>query len=114
MQPPASAIRSGDFKLMGDQLFDIIRDPSETTNVAAQHPELVQRLSQRFNAMLARLHILNGAFDKAIPLFRRALAISRASYGERSAEGCSAKAQGVQAIRMKYMLLTLPRRPAGS
>ncbi len=40
-------IRSGDFKLMGDQLFDIIRDPSETTNVAAQHPELVQRLSQR-------------------------------------------------------------------
>ena len=40
-------IRSGDFKLMGERLFDIVRDPSETTDIAAQHPEIVARLTAR-------------------------------------------------------------------
>ena len=29
------------------ELFDIVDDPSETTDVAAQHPEVVQRLQRR-------------------------------------------------------------------
>ena len=40
-------IRSGDFKLMGEMLFDIAADPYETTDVAAKHPDIVRRLKQR-------------------------------------------------------------------
>ncbi|MEM7697397.1 MAG: arylsulfatase [Verrucomicrobiota bacterium] len=40
-------IRSGDFKLMGEMLYNIAEDPGETSDVAAQHPEVVARLSQR-------------------------------------------------------------------
>lgn len=40
-------IRSGDYKLMGDMLFDIKNDPYETTNIASDHPDLVARLSKR-------------------------------------------------------------------
>ncbi len=44
-------IRSGDFKLMGDRLFDIKNDPSETKNVASQHPKLVVELKARLEAV---------------------------------------------------------------
>jgi arylsulfatase A-like enzyme len=40
-------IRKGDYKLMGKLLFNIKTDPSETTNIAAQHPEIVKRLRAR-------------------------------------------------------------------
>ncbi|WP_442510284.1 arylsulfatase B [Novipirellula sp. SH528] len=40
-------IRSGDFKLMGEMLFNVANDPSETTDVAEQHPDVVARLSAR-------------------------------------------------------------------
>ncbi|WP_153558475.1 arylsulfatase B [Roseimaritima sediminicola] len=43
-------IRSGDYKLMGDMLFDIRRDPYETTDIAAQHPDIVQRLAAKLEA----------------------------------------------------------------
>ena len=40
-------IRSGDYKLMGDRLYDIARDPYETTDIAHKHPEVVARLAAR-------------------------------------------------------------------
>lgn len=40
-------IRSGAYKLMGDMLFNIEKDPYETTDVAAEHPDVVQRLASR-------------------------------------------------------------------
>ena len=40
-------IRRGDYKLMGDMLFNIKQDPSETTDIAARHPELVKKLAAR-------------------------------------------------------------------
>lgn len=40
-------IRQGDFKLMGDMLFNIADDPSEKTDVAGQHPDIVKKLSAR-------------------------------------------------------------------
>ena len=40
-------IRSGDYKLMGDMLFNIKEDPYETTDIAANHPDLVKKLSAR-------------------------------------------------------------------
>jgi arylsulfatase A-like enzyme len=40
-------IRDGDFKLMGNRLYDIRRDPGETTDVASQHPDVVRRLAKR-------------------------------------------------------------------
>lgn len=40
-------IRSGDFKLMGEMLFNVVKDPSETTDIASRHPELVAKLKER-------------------------------------------------------------------
>lgn len=40
-------IRSGNYKLMGDILYDIVHDPYETTDVAADHPLVVKRLAAR-------------------------------------------------------------------
>ena len=40
-------IRSGDFKLIGESLFNIKEDPSERQDVAASHPDVVRRLKAR-------------------------------------------------------------------
>jgi len=40
-------IRSGDYKLMGELLFNVAEDPSETTDVASANPEIVSKLSAR-------------------------------------------------------------------
>ncbi len=40
-------IRVGDYKLMGDVLYNIVEDPSESTDIAAMHPELVTQLRAR-------------------------------------------------------------------
>ena len=40
-------IRSGNFKLMGERLYDIANDPAEKIDIAKQHPELVSKLKQR-------------------------------------------------------------------
>jgi arylsulfatase A-like enzyme len=40
-------ILSGDTKLMGDKLFNIRTDPTESTDIAAKHPALVKRLKSR-------------------------------------------------------------------
>ena len=40
-------IRSGDYKLMGEMMFDIANDPRETTDISAVHPEIVERLRRR-------------------------------------------------------------------
>lgn len=42
-------LRAGKYKLMGDMLYDIEQDPSETTDIAAQHPNLVTRMKNRLN-----------------------------------------------------------------
>ena len=46
-------IRRGDYKLMGDMLFNIADDPSESTDIAALHPEIVARLSKRLREVSA-------------------------------------------------------------
>ena len=40
-------IRKGKYKLMGDMLFDILADPAEQNDIAAQHPKVVKRLTRR-------------------------------------------------------------------
>lgn len=40
-------IRQGDYKLMGDRLFNIINDPHETTDIAADNPWIVNTLQAR-------------------------------------------------------------------
>lgn len=44
-------IRSGDYKLMGDLLFNIVEDPYETTDLSSEHPEIVKRLADRLLAV---------------------------------------------------------------
>jgi arylsulfatase A-like enzyme len=41
------AIRVGDFKLVGDELYNIPQDPSEKKNLAAEQPEKVRQLKAR-------------------------------------------------------------------
>ncbi|MFW5693031.1 MAG: sulfatase-like hydrolase/transferase [Thermoguttaceae bacterium] len=45
VRPPA--IRSGNYKLVGDELYNLAEDESETTDIASQHPQVVQRLKAR-------------------------------------------------------------------
>ena len=40
-------IRSGRHKLMGDMLFDIVADPGEKEDIAANHPDIVRNLAGR-------------------------------------------------------------------
>ncbi|MEM7396576.1 MAG: hypothetical protein AAF492_29955, partial [Verrucomicrobiota bacterium] len=40
-------IRSGDYKLMGDMLYNLKDDPSEQNDIAAKHPEIVKQLAAR-------------------------------------------------------------------
>ncbi len=42
-------LRSGDFKLMGDMLFNIIQDPSEQSDIASKHPEIVSKMKKRLD-----------------------------------------------------------------
>lgn len=44
-------IRSGDFKLMGDMLFNVARDAGESRDVAADHPQVVAQLKARLDAV---------------------------------------------------------------
>ena len=50
------AIRSGDWKLVAEknriELFDLQKDLSETTNLAAKHPQVVSELTGKYNTWL--------------------------------------------------------------
>jgi hypothetical protein len=50
------AIRSGNWKLVAEkhriELFDLEKDLSETTDLAAKHPKLVSQLTDKYNAWL--------------------------------------------------------------
>jgi arylsulfatase A-like enzyme len=47
--PPA--IRVGDFKLMGDELYDLRTDVGETKNLATQYPDRVKAMQSRLAAL---------------------------------------------------------------
>ena len=41
------AIRQGDYKLVGEELYNIAEDPDEQNDVALNFPEVVKRLKER-------------------------------------------------------------------
>jgi hypothetical protein len=43
-------VREGKFKLLNGKLFDIEADPRETTDLAKQHPDVVDRLARQSRA----------------------------------------------------------------
>jgi len=49
------SIRQGRHKLVKNELFDLNADPSESRNIATEHPEIVADLRQRFTAWLDEL-----------------------------------------------------------
>lgn len=57
------AIRVGDFKLVGDELYHIPGDPSETTDLAIQHPDKVRAMKARL-AQLAKERRTPEAHDR--------------------------------------------------
>ena len=61
LQPFRAGLRQGDWKLVwrtplpqAVELYDIAHDPSETSNVAADHPDKVSALQQRANDLATR------------------------------------------------------------
>jgi arylsulfatase A-like enzyme len=62
VEPFRAGIREGDWKLVwrtplpaAAELYDVARDPSEKSNLAAQHPEKVAELQQRANELAATM-----------------------------------------------------------
>ena len=58
IEPFRAAVRQGDLKLVwrtllpsSIALYDVVRDPSESTDVAAAHPEVVAQLQRRIEAL---------------------------------------------------------------
>lgn len=49
----AAAARIGQWKLVGDELYDVVRDPSERHDVSAQHPAIVRQIKKRIAAFAA-------------------------------------------------------------
>jgi arylsulfatase A-like enzyme len=47
------AIRQNDYKLVGEELFNIAEDPYEKRNVAMEKPEVFQALNQRLTVLLS-------------------------------------------------------------
>jgi arylsulfatase A-like enzyme len=47
------SIRRGSYKLVGKALFNVEKDPAETTDVADAHPEVCQALRQRLTDLVA-------------------------------------------------------------
>ena len=41
------AIRMGDYKLIGKELYNVVVDPSESEDIASKHPQIVARLTDR-------------------------------------------------------------------
>jgi arylsulfatase A-like enzyme len=47
-------LRQGDFKLVGKEFFNLATDPAETSDIAAQHPDLVARMTARIAELSAQ------------------------------------------------------------
>jgi len=43
------AVRSDRYRLVGDALYDMIQDPGQNEDIAAKHPEVVQRMRQAYD-----------------------------------------------------------------
>ncbi|MEM6280338.1 MAG: arylsulfatase, partial [Verrucomicrobiota bacterium] len=46
-------VRSGAYKLMGEMLFNLVEDPSESMDIAKENPDIVAQLSSRLEAAAA-------------------------------------------------------------
>jgi len=64
------ALRAGDFKLVGEELYDIRNDPSENRNLAREQPGKVRALKSRLNQLAAerRPPEAHGKVANALPL----------------------------------------------
>ncbi|NND05486.1 MAG: sulfatase-like hydrolase/transferase [Saprospiraceae bacterium] len=63
-------IRQGDYKLIGEELFNIREDPFEQLNIAGDHPQIVQTLRQRIEEISAErpsLPSLDKLMSPALP-----------------------------------------------
>ena len=64
------SLRQGDFKLVGKELFNLVADPSEKTDIAAQHPKRVAEMDARLKKAAAErppLGDLPTLMDPALP-----------------------------------------------
>jgi len=48
----AAAIRMGEYKMVGNELFNIEKDPYETTDLTNSHPKVFQSLQDRLNQLV--------------------------------------------------------------
>ncbi|MDP1589716.1 MAG: sulfatase-like hydrolase/transferase, partial [Prosthecobacter sp.] len=63
-------LRQGDFKLVGKELFNLATDPAEKTDIAAQHSDIIARMTARIAELSAQrppLGDLPLLMDPALP-----------------------------------------------
>ncbi len=69
----AASARIGRWKLVGEELYDVVADPYEKDDVAAQHPDVVDRIKKRIAAFVALRQVprerMNAAHLPPIPLW---------------------------------------------
>ncbi|QEG00228.1 Arylsulfatase precursor [Stieleria maiorica] len=58
------AVLTQRWRLVGDELYDIINDPSQTTDVAAKHPEVVRELRSQYERHFADVFADGGAYTR--------------------------------------------------
>lgn len=112
---PSAAVRQGGFKLVRrlrdgrDQLFDLVADPAETTDIAKRAPATRRRLAALLTEHLDRLDLYPPASSSAD--YPRAASLS--GFRGVSGRGLRRSAQHVSSSRFALTLETAPLIAAG-
>ena len=114
LNPPAKAKKA---KPSAIELYDLSKDPNETTDVAAAHPDVVARLA----AIMKREHVkrVTGSFPSARSTERGRMSIDRQSKPEAQASGTwfsrsLARRASMRASRYRSTSPVLMARACGS
>ena len=65
VRPPS--IRTGNYKLIGKELYDVVQDPGEKKNVASEFPDTVSRLQARLKQAASERPPLGDKSDLMTP-----------------------------------------------
>ncbi len=115
----ACAARGQRYKLVnGDELYDLVNDPGERRNIAAEHPDIVAEMRKGYEAWFRDVGSTRGYAPPRIPLgtpFENPVTLTRQDW--RGADGWGDKDLGyweVQVARTGAYAITLRFRPTSA